>query len=93
MFTTRRGSLSKAKFQNGIENEKRWEQGEESELQKCFDSEVIKPLILKSLLNAEDVVKTYCGRDKNVYSCLPDEKTTTKKQVNPRFWSGSDILF
>ena len=58
--------LSKGKFQKGIENEKQWEEGEESELQKCFNLEVIKLFILKSLLNVEDVVKTYCGRGKNV---------------------------
>ena len=49
--------MSKDKFQKGIKNEKQWKEGEESELQKCNDLEVIKPFILKTLLNAEDVVK------------------------------------
>ena len=40
---------------------KHWEEEEESELQKSFDLEVIK-----TLLNAEDVVKTCCGRGKNM---------------------------
>ena len=30
-----------------------------------------------------------CLRDDMGFSCIPDEKI----QVNPRFWSGSEILF
>ena len=42
--------MSKDNLQKGVENEKQWEEGEESELQKSFDLEVIKTFILKSLL-------------------------------------------
>ena len=53
--------MIKDKNQKGVEKEKQGEEGEESELQKSFDLEVHK-----TLLNAEDVVKTCCGRGKNV---------------------------
>ena len=36
--------MIKDKNQNGIEKEKRGEEGEESELQKSFDLEVIKTI-------------------------------------------------
>ena len=55
--------MIKDKNQKWIEKEKQGEEGEESELQKSFDLKVIKTLYL---LNAEDVVKTCCGRGKNV---------------------------
>ena len=53
--------MIKDKNKKGIEKEKQGKEGVESELQKRFDLEVIK-----TLLNAEDVVKTCCGRGKNV---------------------------
>ena len=52
--------MIKDKNQKGVEKEKQGEEGDGSELQKSFDLEVIKTP------NAKDVVKTCCGRGKNV---------------------------
>ena len=49
--------MSKDKVQKRTENEKQLEEGEKRKLQKCNDLEVIKPFILKTLFNTEDVVK------------------------------------
>ena len=53
--------MIKGKNKKRVGKQKQGEEGEGSELQKSFDLEVIK-----TLLNAEDVVKTCCGWGKNV---------------------------
>ena len=42
LFITRRCTIIKDKNQKGVEKEKQREEGDESELQKSFDLEVIK---------------------------------------------------
>ena len=44
LFATRRCTMIKDNNQKGIEKEKQGEEGEESELQKCFDLEVIETI-------------------------------------------------
>ena len=59
LFATQRCTMIKDKNKKGIEKEKQGKEGEESELQKCFDLEVkLKLFILVSIKRA--------GRSKNL---------------------------
>ena len=52
--------MGKDKYQKGLEHEKQWEEGEESQLQKCFDLEVIKTIYTKVSIKRGGRSKTTC---------------------------------